>query len=60
MEKSEAFDMFRMYKARVEKETRASIKGLRTDQGGEFTSHEFTNFCNKYDFHRQLTAAYTP
>ncbi|TQE03722.1 hypothetical protein C1H46_010696 [Malus baccata] len=60
VEKSEAFAMFKIYKARVEKETGAFIRGLRTDRGGEFTSHEFTNFCNENGIHRQLTAAYTP
>ncbi|GJU72671.1 putative E3 ubiquitin-protein ligase XBAT35 isoform X1 [Tanacetum coccineum] len=33
-------------KSRVEKESGVAIKGLRTDRGGEFTSVEFTNFCN--------------
>jgi hypothetical protein len=28
--------------------------------GGEFTSQEFTHFCEIHGIHRQLTAAYTP
>ena len=60
MEKSEAFVTFKTYKARVEKETMTFIRSFRTDRGGEFTSQEFTNFCNENGIHRQLTAAYTP
>ncbi|CAL9003641.1 unnamed protein product [Prunus brigantina] len=60
VEKSEAFSTFKSYKARVEKETGTYIRSLRTDRGGEFTSQEFTNFCNEHGIHRQLTAAYTP
>ncbi|CAL2258076.1 unnamed protein product [Prunus armeniaca] len=60
IEKLEAFGTFKSYKARVEKETRAFIRSLRTDRGGEFTSHEFTNFCHENGIHRQLTAAYSP
>ncbi|KAM1053550.1 hypothetical protein ACFX2I_000976 [Malus domestica] len=59
-EKSEAFGMFKAYKARVEKETGAFIRSLRTDRGGEFTSHEFASFCRENGIHRQLTTAYTP
>lgn len=60
VEKSEAFVTFKNYKSLVEKETDSYIKTLRTDRGSEFTSQEFTNFCNAYGIHRQLTAAYTP
>ena len=60
MEKSKAFDIFKFYKARVEKETRTFIKSLRTDRGGEFTSQEFKNLCNTNGIHKQLIVAYTP
>ena len=48
------------YKSCVEKETGSYIRCLRTDRGGEFTSHEFTNFCKENGIHRRLTATYTP
>jgi len=51
VEKSEAFAMFKMYKARVEEKTWEFIRGLRIDWEGEFTSHEFISFCNKNDIH---------
>ena len=44
----------------VENETSFSIKCLRTDRGGEFTSLEFNNFCGQNDIKRQVTTAYTP
>ena len=40
-EKYKAFKMFKWYLPRVEKETSKSLKHLRFDRGGEFTSHEF-------------------
>jgi transposase InsO family protein len=60
VEKSETFVVFKHYKAKVEKETGACIRALRTDHGGEFTSQDFTNFCGVNGIRRQLTAAYTP
>nr|KYP38155.1 Retrovirus-related Pol polyprotein from transposon TNT 1-94 [Cajanus cajan] len=44
----------------VEKEVGEHIACLRTDRGGEFTSHEFEEFCKTQGIRRQLTAAYTP
>ena len=59
-EKSEAFTMFKRYKACVEKKTGAYLKCLRTDRGGEFNSNEFEEFCKENGITRQLTTAYTP
>ena len=39
--KSNAFQMFKWYLARVKKETRKILKCLRSDRGGEFTSRDF-------------------
>lgn len=44
----------------MEKESGAGIKTLRTDRGGEFTSHEFDKFCVDSGIKRQLTTIYTP
>ena len=43
-EKSEAFQKFKWYLARVEKETGKKLKCLRSDRGGEFISNEFNEF----------------
>lgn len=59
-EKAEAFDVFKIFKSRVEKEAGAPIFCLRTDRGGEFTSNVFNQFCEEHGIKRQLTAAYTP
>ncbi|KAL2324779.1 hypothetical protein Fmac_023837 [Flemingia macrophylla] len=55
-EKSEAFTVFKSFKLHVEKATDMSLKGLRTDRGGEFTSQEFNNFCHTHGVQRQLTS----
>lgn len=59
VEKSEAFTVFKSFKVHIEKATDMSLKGLRTDRGGEFTSREFNNFCKEHGVQRQLTAAYS-
>ena len=35
-DKSEALDVFKMYKAEVEKQTEKKIKIVRSDRGGEY------------------------
>ncbi|XP_020421230.1 uncharacterized protein LOC18775571 [Prunus persica] len=59
-EKSEAFVVFKSFKARVEKESGKYIQILRTDSGGEFNSHNFASFCELHGIRWQLIAAYTP
>lgn len=51
-EKSEALYHFKNFKQMVEKGAEAFIKCLRTDRGGEFTSHEFNNFCKEQGIKR--------
>ncbi|CAA7062303.1 unnamed protein product [Microthlaspi erraticum] len=58
--KSEAFGVFKMYKAMVETQSGSKIKVLRSDGGGEFTSSEFNEFCNQWGIERQITAPYSP
>lgn len=59
-EKSEAFGVFKKYRAIVEKESGNPICCLRIDRGGEFTSMEFSQLCSENGIARLLTAAYTP
>jgi hypothetical protein len=42
--KYHAFDMFKLYKDRVEKEIGKTLKNLRFDRDDEFMSTKFTNF----------------
>ena len=44
--KYDAFQMFKWYLARVEKKIGKSLKCLRSNRGGEFTSREFDVFYN--------------
>ena len=41
------FSIFKAFKVRVELESRKKIKCLRTNNGGEYTSEEFDNFCQQ-------------
>ncbi|KAK4269964.1 hypothetical protein QN277_023055 [Acacia crassicarpa] len=43
-QKSEVFEVFKKFKASVEKESGCKIKAMRSDRGGEFTSKEFLEF----------------
>jgi transposase InsO family protein len=58
--KSEALDVFKRFKVLVEKESEKSIKILRTDRGGEYTSKEFEVFCVNEGIVHEVTAPYTP
>nr|GFA38834.1 retrovirus-related Pol polyprotein from transposon TNT 1-94 [Tanacetum cinerariifolium] len=58
--KDQVFDTFKEYKSTVEKELRTTLRMLRTDRGGEFTSNEFTQYCKENGIARQLTAPYSP
>ena len=44
-EKSESFTKFKIFKAMVENEANQKIKCFRSDNGGDFTSNEFNEFC---------------
>ena len=58
--KSEAFEQFVKFKAIVEKQKGSNLKTLRTDRGGEFTSGEFNQYCEKHGIHKEHTTPYTP
>lgn len=58
--KGQAFEKFKRFKAMVEDETNMTIKRLRTDRGGEFTSNEFKDFCEISGIQRHMTAPYMP
>jgi len=58
--KSEAFDMFQKFKILVEKQSGKSIKILRTDGGGGYTSKVVEKFCEDNVIVHEVTAPYTP
>ena len=45
--KDEGFNKFQEFKALVENLTGRKIKVLRSDNGGEYTSNEFKDFCRE-------------
>ena len=59
-QKSQVFDVFKSFKAMVEKESDRFIKVLRSDRGGEYMSNEFIEFFQYYGIKRQFTACYSP
>jgi len=59
-EKSEVFQVFKRFKAMVEKETGMPIKSVRSNRGGEFISSELMKYCGEQGIRRFLTAPYSP
>jgi transposase InsO family protein len=58
--KSESFEKFKEFKAEVEKLLGKSIKTLRSDRGGEYLSHEFTDYLKLHGILSQWTPPGTP
>ena len=44
----------------MENQTGRKIQALRSDNGGEYTSKEFDEYCRQEGIRRQLTVPYTP
>lgn len=58
--KSQAFEKFKKWKVLIENQTGRKIKRLRTDNGLEFCSREFDDFCRDEGIARHYTVRYTP
>ena len=58
--KFDVFTVFKQFRALVENITGQTIKCLRTDNGGEFMSKEFENYCKDAGIERHNTTIYTP
>jgi len=50
--KDESFDMSKDFKALIENQRRDKIKVFMYDNGGEYTSNEFIDFCKKKSIER--------
>ena len=58
--KSEGFDAFKIFKTEVENQLNKTIKVLRTDRGGEYTSGILNIFCKEHKIIHHYTMPYTP
>nr|CAD1834390.1 unnamed protein product [Ananas comosus var. bracteatus] len=59
-EKSEVLQKFKEFKEKVESQTGHKIRCLRMDNGGEYTSTEFSAYLQECKIKRQLTCPRTP
>ncbi len=59
-EKSETLSKFKEFKDVAEAEVGKSVSCLRSDNGGEYTSHEFSDYLRKCRIRHQFTCANTP
>lgn len=58
--KTQVFDKFKGFKARVENESDHKIKKLHTDNGKEYITNEFQDYLRSNGIQHQLTVTYTP
>jgi transposase InsO family protein len=58
--KDEVFSKFKEFKALIENLSERKIKIRRSDNGGEYTSKEFVNYCKDIGIKRELTTPYNP
>ena len=58
--KDQMFLKFLVIKALVEKDTGKHVKALRSNNGGEYISNEFKNFCNKEGIQIELIVPHNP
>jgi hypothetical protein len=58
--KDEVFNKFKEFKALIDNLSERKIKMLRSNNGGEYTSKEFVNFCKDVGIKRELTTPYNP
>jgi transposase InsO family protein len=58
--KDEVFSQFQEFKSLVENQRGRKIKTLRSDNGGEYTSKAFKDFCAGARIKRELTVPYNP
>jgi hypothetical protein len=59
-QKNDVFDTFKKWKALVENETRKRLKCLKSENGGEYWSKEFDDYCSYHGIHREKIVLGTP
>ena len=58
--KDKVFESFKELKALIENHSEKKIKTLRSDNGGEFTSNDFNDFCKEAGIKREIAIPYNP
>ena len=58
--KYQTFSKFCEFKAMVEKESGKQVKAIMSDNGGEYISNKFRNFCSKEGILRELISPHNP
>ena len=58
--KADVFDTFKKWKSAVELETGLKVKCLKSDNGGEYSSKEFTSYCAEQGIKMIKTVPETP
>ena len=58
--KSQVFRYFHKFHAMVEREKGNHLKKIRTDNGGEYISKGFKEYCSKYGIRHEKTIPSTP
>ena len=53
--KDQVFGNFKKFHAMVEREKKKPLKCLRIDNGGEYMSNEFKNYCSKKGIRHEKT-----
>jgi transposase InsO family protein len=59
-QKYDVFDTFKKWKALVENETGKRLKCLRLDNGVEYCSKDFDDYCSYHGIHREKRVPGTP
>ena len=59
-QKSKALEKFKIFKALAKNKTRKRLKAIRSDRGGEFSSGDFKEFCDKHGIKREYTIPWIP
>ena len=57
--KSEMFATFKLWKTKVENQTRRKIKCLRSNNGTKYTDSKFTELCERHGIKRHFTISKT-
>ena len=58
--KFEFFDLFKVFRALVENQSRRKLEILRYENGGEYVKSDFTHYCEYAGIQMQNSIPYTP